>query len=248
MNVLAFDTCFDACSVAFGSASPGDSRCVSAERVLMKTGHAEALMPMIERVMQQSRTAFDEIDTIAITNGPGTFTGTRICVAAARALALATNARIVSFSSLQLIGVSAARATPECAGPDDAVLVARDARRDELYCQVVAGDGEALSEPLLRSAERAAALCPERRLFVVGSGAEAVLQASLATTRTTGRTLVAVDESSSLGLEAREPDASVMLTLVAHALPTPSDAPAPLYLRPADAKPPGAAFIARQPV
>ncbi len=247
MNVLAFDTCFDACSVAFGSASPGESRCVSAERILMKTGHAEALMPMIDRVMQQSGFAFDTIDTIAITNGPGTFTGTRICVAAGRALALATHARIVSFSSLQLIGVTAARALPECANPHDAVLVARDARRDELYCQVVTGDGEALSEPLVLSAERAAALCPERRLFVIGSGAEAVLQAAAASARTPDCELISVDEANAIGLDAREPDASVMLTLVAHAPPQLSNAPAPLYLRPADAKPPGAALIARQP-
>lgn len=211
----------------------------------MKTGHAEALMPMIERVMHEAGAAFDAVDVIAITNGPGTFTGTRICVAAGRALALATNARIASFSSLRLVGMSAADVLLDASRAGDAVLVVRDARRDELYCQVVAADGEALSEPLLATPGHAAGLCPDRQLFVIGSGADAVLKASEAKGRPGEFPLVPVDEEKTIGLQAREPNASVMLRLVANS-PQPTGAPAPLYLRPADAKPPGAALIARQ--
>ena len=93
MNILSLDTCFDACSVAAGrglrSLTPGISFAFEA----MQKGHAERLLPMIEMVMCEAGLEFKSLDRIAVTYGPGTFTGTRICVSAARALALATGAR-----------------------------------------------------------------------------------------------------------------------------------------------------------
>ena len=83
MNILAFDTCFDACSVAVRR----DDGAVIAERVLMRRGHAEALLPMIERTMQAAGLSFGDLERIAVTHGPGTFTGTRVGMAAALGLA-----------------------------------------------------------------------------------------------------------------------------------------------------------------
>ncbi|MFG3598442.1 hypothetical protein [Bradyrhizobium sp. RDI18] len=51
----------------------------------MQRGHSERLMPMIEMVMVEAGLKFKSLDRIAVTFGPGTFTGTRICVSAARA-------------------------------------------------------------------------------------------------------------------------------------------------------------------
>lgn len=65
----------------------------------MATGHAERLMPMIASVMADAGMRFDELERIAIATGPGTFTGARIAVSAARALSLATGASIVAVSS-----------------------------------------------------------------------------------------------------------------------------------------------------
>ncbi|MDP1908125.1 MAG: tRNA (adenosine(37)-N6)-threonylcarbamoyltransferase complex dimerization subunit type 1 TsaB, partial [Hyphomicrobium sp.] len=84
MNILAFDTCFDGCSVCVAERR-GDT--VVPLGFLMErfeTGHAERLIPMIGEAMQQARLSFDHLGRIAVTVGPGTFTGTRIGVAAAR--------------------------------------------------------------------------------------------------------------------------------------------------------------------
>ncbi len=97
MNVLAIDTCFGACSAAVGL-SLGESRQSSSRHPNqlfcryeeMATGHAERLMPMIEEVMHDAGRTFAELDAIAVTEVPGSFTGLRVGVAAARALALAT--------------------------------------------------------------------------------------------------------------------------------------------------------------
>ena len=84
MNILAFDTCFDACSVCVAS---GADRAVESSGALerFETGHAERLIPMIGEAMSRARLDFDHTRRLAVTVGPGTFTGTRIGVAAARA-------------------------------------------------------------------------------------------------------------------------------------------------------------------
>ena len=67
------------------------------------TGHAERLFPMIAEVMDGAGLAFSAIDRIAVTLGPGTFTGVRVGIAAARALALATGKPVVAMTSLAVM-------------------------------------------------------------------------------------------------------------------------------------------------
>lgn len=231
MNILAFDTCFNACSVAVDFARPDGTRAIASEKQVMATGHAEALLPMIARVMATAGMAYGDIDRIAVTHGPGTFTGTRIGIAAARALSLALGVPVVGFSSLLPIGMLATTRIADCIEDRDAVIVARDARRDECYVEVVDPWGTSLTGPLLLSPAAAAALCPEHRLFAVGSAAEAVAAAA----RTAGRDIVAGLDGSFLP-EHVEPDAAVLLGWAHSALP-PASPPRPLYLRPPDAKP-----------
>src|ERR1044072_1264149 len=109
MNVLAFDTCFDACSVCVAqSRDEGIVELASAlER--FETGHAERLIPMIEEVMRDAGVAFEAIDRVAGTLGPGTFTGMRIGIAAARGLALSTGIATVGVSSLAVMAEVARR-------------------------------------------------------------------------------------------------------------------------------------------
>ena len=149
MNILAFDTCFNACSVAVDCNVSGHDRTIWSEKQLMTTGHAEALLPMIARVMGTAGIEYSEIDRIAVTHGPGTFTGTRIGISAARALSLALGVPIVRFSSLLPIGKSATSRIPDCIGDRDAVIVARDARRDQCYVEIVDVWGKSLTGPLL---------------------------------------------------------------------------------------------------
>src|SRR5260370_36449248 len=89
MRVLAIDTALAACSAAVLDTEYGGI--VASESLQMVRGHAEALMPLLQRVMNQARMGFPDIDRIAVTTGPGSFTGLRVGIAAARGMALAAD-------------------------------------------------------------------------------------------------------------------------------------------------------------
>jgi tRNA threonylcarbamoyladenosine biosynthesis protein TsaB len=87
MRVLAIDTALEACSAAVLDTEQGG---ISARESLpMVRGHAEALLPLIARVMDSAGLEFAALDRIAVTTGPGSFTGLRVGIAAARGIALA---------------------------------------------------------------------------------------------------------------------------------------------------------------
>ena len=233
MNILALDTCFDACSVAIGVEIGGAGERREGDFEHRHEGHAEALMPMIAAAMGRAGLAFDAIDRIAVTRGPGTFTGTRIGIAAARGLALATGAGIVTATSLEVMARQAAASLADLMA-DEVLAVVMDARRASVYVQVFEADGiRALGPPWLLSIEEAVRLEPARELVCVGSGAELVATAA----RTARR-----------GIEAQLPDltpeAATLLAMAIDMAPQPGP-PAPLYLRPADAKPQAGKSIER---
>ena len=98
MLVLAIDTALDAC--AAGVLDTKTSRLIAHESLSMKRGHAEALMPLIARVMKAADVAFAALDRIAVTTGPGSFTGLRVGLSAARGIALAANKPVVGVTTL----------------------------------------------------------------------------------------------------------------------------------------------------
>src|SRR3979409_1427738 len=98
MLILAIDTALDACSAAVLDTDA--SNIVAQESQPMKRGHAEALMPLIARVMKASTVAFASLDRIAVTTGPGSFTGLRVGLSAARGIALAANKPVVGLTTL----------------------------------------------------------------------------------------------------------------------------------------------------
>lgn len=234
MNILAFDTCFAACSAAALSFDPGASAPDRLHGLFepMATGHAERLVAMIGEVMVGAGLAFADLDRIAVTNGPGSFTGTRISVAAARALALSFSVDVVAVSSLAVMAEQAARylasepnATHLSGLNGASLLIAVDARRGEVYAQQFRTSGaDPITAPLLLPARDAAAL-GDGPLIVAGSGAEAVVEAA----NILGRRAAA-------HLPGLLPDARVMCHLAATMQPG-SGVIKPLYLRPADAKP-----------
>ena len=230
MNILAFDTCFDGCSVCVAKRHGEVVVELGAMMERFETGHAERLIPMIGETMQMARLSFDRLERIAVTVGPGTFTGTRIGVAAARALALASNTKTVGVSSLAVMAEVARR---EIAAEALAVVV--DARRGEVYAQLFGAGGglDAKSPPQLLSTQEAAQLGGAGSIVFVGSGAASVAEAA----RRDGRNV----EARLLDLL---PDA-IALTRVAAALEA-SDTPlVPFYLRPPDAKTQDGKAIAR---
>lgn len=227
MNILAFDTCLDACSAAVRSVSAGT---LAAACEPMATGQAERLVPMISEVMAAAGVTFADIDRIAVTVGPGTFTGTRIAISAARALALAADVPVVTASSLAVIAEQAVRHLGQAPGAK-AVAVALDARRGQIYWQRFSLQGglSPLCEPQVLSPERAALEIAEEPYLIAGSGA-AMIDGNVP-----GQHVI-IDT-------VRLPLAEDLAAMAAHLQPVAS--PAPLYLRPADAKPQVGKSIAR---
>jgi tRNA threonylcarbamoyladenosine biosynthesis protein TsaB len=140
MFILAIDTALDAC--AAGILDTTSSRLIAHESLLMKRGHAEALMPLIARVMAGSGIGFLELDRVAVTTGPGSFTGLRVGLSAARGIGLAAGKPVVGITTLTAY---AAPVVSRNAGHP--VISAVDARHDHLYYQVVSSDGGSLVRP-----------------------------------------------------------------------------------------------------
>ena len=134
MRVLAIDTALEACSVAVLDTERSDVR--AHESLPMQRGHAEALMPLIARVLDRAQLDFAALDRVAVTTGPGSFTGLRVGIAAARGIALAAGKPAIGLSTL------AAFAAPFIAADDTLpVVVAIDARHDHVYLQVFGPGG-----------------------------------------------------------------------------------------------------------
>src|SRR5882757_2848873 len=140
MLILAIDTALDACAAAVLDTSAGGV--IALESQAMKRGHAEALMPLIARVMKESGVAFAALDRIAVTTGPGSFTGLRVGLSAARGIALAAGKPVVGLTTLT------AYAAPFVGEKSEhPIISAIDARHDHVYFQVVSGDGGSLVKP-----------------------------------------------------------------------------------------------------
>ena len=219
MTVLAFDTCFGAVSVAVRWQSARGEWLLREAYEELQIGHAERLMPMIEEVMAGAGKSFRDLDRIAVTAGPGGFTGLRAGVAAARGLALATGVPLVAMTSLAVMAHRAdlllgAKRGGRC------LVVAVDARRDAVYLQTF-GDNAGHE------------LTPARCLPVADAAAE--LSVLSAVCVGSGATLVA-GTACETHFPALQPHARA-LALLSPVL-TPVHPLRPVYLRSADAKPP----------
>jgi tRNA threonylcarbamoyladenosine biosynthesis protein TsaB len=118
----------------------------------MPQGQAERIFPAIAELLGRNGLTYADLTRIAVTTGPGSFTGLRIGLSAARGLGLALDIPVIGVPSLLAISL----ATPK----DKAAAVLLDARRGEAYVQVFPPDGLA-GEPLILPVEAARALVPD---------------------------------------------------------------------------------------
>jgi tRNA threonylcarbamoyladenosine biosynthesis protein TsaB len=228
MNILALDTSMGACGAAVLTA---DGR-VFAREQRMARGHAEALMPMIAGTMAEAGVDYRQLDLIAATLGPGSFTGVRIAIAAARGLALVTGAKLWGTDSLTVMARTALDAGDiDTAGKPFAVAV--DARAGALYLGLYDAAGRKREGPLIVDAGEAVALLPRDLAIAVGNGAEALAAAARDRGREVEARLVDLEPSAIALAHLAQGAGESMPTL------------RPLYLRPPDAKPQRAAAVAR---
>ena len=164
MLILAIDTALDACAAAVLDTEAG--QLIAQESQAMKRGHAEALMPLIGRVIAASGTAFASLGRVAVTTGPGSFTGLRVGLSAARGIALAANIPVVGVTTL-----TAYAAPIVSQNAEHPVISVIDARHDHVYLQVVSGNGSALVRPRVAPMEEALEACRFGAPYVVGNAA-----------------------------------------------------------------------------
>ena len=230
LRVLAIDTALGAVSVAVLDVET-DTVIASQSRV-MERGHAEILMPMIESVLKDVPGGFDSLDRFAVTVGPGSFTGLRIGISAARGFALAANKPVVGVSAL-----SAYVAPMLSMGDPRPVAAVIDARHGMVFFQLFAADGRSIAGPGLFSLEEAARKMGDTPSAIIGNAAELLAAAHLAR----GASLGATRHRTEMQVA---PDIAWVARLGAVADPT--SAPArPLYLREASAVPQDRSRIAR---
>ncbi len=219
MRILAIDTTLSAVSACV--LTEGATEATTAETLGMERGHAEALIPLIDRVT--SGIDVTTIDRIAVTVGPGSFTGLRVGISAARAMALAWSIPAVGVSTLAVL------AAPLIIDDEPGTIgVAIDARHGHVFFAAFLGDGRIHVPPRFASVSEAIRQLGPGPLRLAGSGAP----------------LLAI-EAWSRGLKADMAGNSIIpdITYVARLgiLADPSTAPPrPLYLKAPSVTPQGA--------
>jgi tRNA threonylcarbamoyladenosine biosynthesis protein TsaB len=225
MNVLAFDTCLGAVSVAVrGRTAPGELLAHHAFE-LRDRGQAERLLPMTAEVMDAAGLAFRDLHRIAVTVGPGSFTGVRVGVAAARALALASGVAVVGATSLEVMACQAFELL-SASRRQRPIVVAADARRGMVYLQRFEAPHGASGQPRLLALEDVGPQVGRQSVIAVGSGALAVAAA-----------VGAAGGDAEAALPDLQPDARALAVLAPDLAP--ADRLRPVYLRLPDAKPQG---------
>ena len=217
-RLLAIEASGRACSVAVWA----DGAVAAQAREEMLRGQSERLAPMIAEVMAASGLAFASLQAVAVTLGPGGFTGVRIGLAAAEGVALAWRLPILGIGGFELL---AAALPPEARG-GRALLAAIDAKRPEVYVAAWDAAGGKLLEPQLAAPAALAdslAQASPGPLLLAGDGAPQLLPALVAAG-------LSAEDSGIAALEAP------LLARLAAARPLPADRrpPQPLYLRPPD--------------
>lgn len=209
MKTLIIDTALGACTAV---AADGP-RVVAAESEVMARGHQERLGGMARGAMAAAGWSFDQLDRIAVTTGPGSFTGLRVGLAFAQGLGLALDRPVAGLSTLAVLARDAE------AAPGAAVWAMIDARRGQVYGQRFV-DYTPTEDPAALAIEDAAArIAGEHNTVVlVGSGA----------------VLVAPAGARVMDSAAPSPEALARL-----AADQPDGEARPLYLRGPDAKLPG---------
>jgi tRNA threonylcarbamoyl adenosine modification protein YeaZ len=216
--VLALDTALASCSVCLFDSRR--DKVLASESVLLGRGHAEALLPMLERVIAKLDGGFAKVERIGVVIGPGSFTGLRVGIAAARAAALAIPCPVIGISTLHAL------AAPLVAVSDGlAIAACVDARHDNIYVQMISGEGRVLGDPVALSLAEAARRIGAEPVHIVGNAAQA-LEAAVAKAGGVVKTVL---------VEAAPDIVSVAKLAVTT---SPRNAPAdPLYIKGADARP-----------
>lgn len=214
MRLLAVDTALGACSCAVVD----DARVLAHRFEVMERGHAERLAPMADEAMRESGLAFADLQRLAVTTGPGTFTGQRVGLAFARGLRVALKIPLTGITTLEAMATAAIAQT----GAEYAVAI-HDAKRNEVYFELQRDDETLIPATIAIFEDALAAISNMTR------------KAKLAFAGTAAEVAAAGYEGEALLTPIRQPDA-LWVARIALTREATNEAPKPLYLRPPDAK------------
>lgn len=214
MAILAFDTCLPSCSVALVAGG----NVLFTRRQDGARGQAEALPAIVAAAFAETGVGMADISRVAVTRGPGSFTGLRAGLAFARALVIGHDAVTIGFSTLEVIAGGHSLHEGAVLG----VLI--DARRGQLYGQLFSAAAVAVSVPFILEPEQA-----REKLEYEAAGRDLVLAGN-------GVPLAFPARAEEFAWDRQFPDPVVLARLCADAA-LPDLPPSPVYLRAPDAKP-----------
>jgi tRNA threonylcarbamoyladenosine biosynthesis protein TsaB len=218
--ILALETSSSLCAACV--LDPASGRVAGEVSNDIGRGHAERLMDDVAEALKQAGVSYSDLTAIACGAGPGSFTGIRVGVAAARGFGLALKIPVHGVSSLQAIALQA-----RAGANGKAMIAVQDAGRNEIYAQSFDAQAKPLGVPEAMTFDMLLLSLPDAPLFICGSGAHLLAGRSGLEISHTPRVATAV----SIARASLDPDMCV--------------APKPLYLRAPDAKPQAGFAIAR---
>lgn len=218
MIVLALDTAGVDCAAAVYDS--GSDSVMGEVTETIGREHAEHLMHVVDEALAKANVALSAIERVVVTVGPGSFTGIRIGVAAARGFALSLNVPAVGVTTLEVMAAAAREQNP-----GKSVLAAIDAKREEIYLQSFDADGDPLDEA------RAVTIDEARTIAAAFDGI------------VTGTAIARLSDAP----PAERPDAFPIAIVARLGAGKPAgEKPKPLYLRGPDARPQAGYAVARQ--
>ncbi|SCB39422.1 tRNA (adenosine(37)-N6)-threonylcarbamoyltransferase complex dimerization subunit type 1 TsaB [Rhizobium multihospitium] len=218
MIVLALDTAGVDCAAAVYDS--GSDSVMGEVTETIGRGHAEHLMHVVDATLAKAGVALSAIERVVVTVGPGSFTGIRIGVAAARGFALSLNVPAVGVTTLEVMA-----ATARQQNPGKSVLAAIDAKREEIYLQTFDANGSPLDEARAVTIDEARAIAGSFDGIVTGTAVARLSDAP----------------------PAERPDAFPIAIVARLGAGKPAgEKPKPLYLRGPDARPQAGYAVARQ--
>lgn len=227
---LSLDTCNNLCAAALSCVDHGAFRLIASNTRDLGRGHAEVLTDQIHQILSDAHLQPTDLSRIAVTTGPGSFTGQRVGLAMARTLSAVLNIHTVGIGVLDALVFEAKRLAPDLS----AYCAISDAKRDGVYVKAVAADGTVLLQAALIAvcdiSDRLALL--DTPFAIAGTGA--------------GFVNSDIFQAGCKNLNLAFPSIQ-SIAEIGHGLSATGNPAAPLYLRDADAKPQNAKHILRAP-
>jgi tRNA threonylcarbamoyladenosine biosynthesis protein TsaB len=220
----------DAAGSCCGAAVAAGAELLAIANAAMRHGQAEALLPIIDEVVRGAGLTPPALQLVAVTTGPGSFTGIRVGIASAHGIALALQLPLIGVSSFEAV----AAAVPVALLTGRRLLVALDSRRGDFYVQLFDDVRRPLSEPATRSAETLAdfALCEEVDVCIAGDAAACAARALAARALSQGVEVITLEAAPPVAGALRAAQSKWQLNEQVKAV-------RPFYLRPPNVRIPG---------